>query len=213
MAGTGQAAGSGGQRERPAGGECAPAEPLPPPADEPPAGSGAPPPLERIVEAMLFIGGPPLTPARAAEAVRGLNAQQFRDAIGYLNRDYRRQGRPYRVQARDQGYQLTLVPSYRGVLDRLYGSVREARLSPAALDALALVAYRQPVTRQEVESMRGVDSAAPLRHLVRLGLVALQRGGAGGPREVCYVTTPRFLKAFGLRSLDDLPRTAELHRI
>jgi segregation and condensation protein B len=132
--------------------------------------------------------------------------------VEVLNRDYRRQGRPYRVQTREQGYELVLLPRYRGVLDRLYGSVREARLSPSALDVLALVAYRQPVTRQEVESLRGLDSGSPLRQLVRLGLVAVQRGEAG-QREVAYGTTPRFLKLFQLQSLDDLPRTLDLQQL
>jgi segregation and condensation protein B len=176
------------------------------------AAEGTPPPVHRIVEAMLFVGGPPLTAVRAGEAVRGLGAEQLRQVVDVLNRDYRRQGRPYRVQRRDQGYELVLLPRYRGVLDRLYGSVREARLSPAALDVLALVAYRQPVTRQEVESLRGLDSGAALRQLVRLGLVAVQRGEADR-REVAYSTTPRFLKLFGLRSLDDLPRTLDLQQL
>jgi segregation and condensation protein B len=98
------------------------------------------------------------------------------------------------------------------VVDRLYGSMREARLSQAALDVLALVAYRQPVTKQEVESLRGAESGGVLRQLVRLGLVAVQRGEAG-QREVSYGTTPRFLTLFQLRSLDDLPRTQDLQQL
>ena len=90
------------------------------------------------------------------------------------------------------------------MLDRLYGSLREARLSPAALDVLSLVAYRQPVTRQEVENLRGVECASVLRHLVRFGLISLQRG-QDKPGEVCYSTTSRFLQMFQLRSLEDLP--------
>jgi segregation and condensation protein B len=176
------------------------------------AGGAAPPPLVRVVEALLFVGGPPLTAERACEAVRGLTPAAFAQAVDALNRDYRRQGRPYRAQVRDRGYELALQPRYRGVLDRLYGSTREARLSPAALDVLALVAYRQPIDRPEVESLRGCDSAGPLRQLVRLGLVAVQRGEADR-REVHYGTTPRFLTLFGLRSLDDLPRTQELERL
>src|SRR5262249_48932742 len=124
----------------------------------------------------------------------------------------RAEGRPCRIQARDQGYELTLLPRYRGVMDLLYGPTREARLSPAALDVLALVAYRQPVTRSEVESRRGGDCGSPLRQLVRLGLVAVQRGDAG-QREACYATTARFLNLFGLNSLDDLPRTQDLQRL
>ncbi len=98
------------------------------------------------------------------------------------------------------------------MLDRLYGSMREARLSPAALDVLALVAYRQPVTRQEVENLRGVECASALRQLVRFGLIALQRGQEK-PRDVCYSTTARFLQMFQLRSLEDLPRTQDLQKL
>jgi segregation and condensation protein B len=175
-------------------------------------GTETPPPMHRIIEAMLFIGGPPLTAVRAGEVIRSLTEEQLREVIAGLNRDYRRQGRPYRIQSRQQGFELALLGRYRSVLDNLYGSVREARLSPAAIDVLSLVAYRQPVTRQEVESLRGADSASPLRQIVRLGLVAVQRGDAGN-REVVYITTPRFLKLFHLTSLDDLPRTAELEKI
>lgn len=179
---------------------------------EEPGSVPAPPPLRRIVEAMLFVGGAPLTVERAAEAVRGLTAEQFREIIDGLNRDYRQQGRPYRIQMREQGYEFALQPRFRGVLDRLYGSTREARLSPAALDVLALVAYRQPITKQEVESLRGGESSSALRQLVRLGLIAVQRGEAN-QREVTYRTTSRFLSMFQLRSLDDLPRTQDLQKL
>jgi segregation and condensation protein B len=177
-----------------------------------PESESAPPPLRRIVEAMLFVGGAPLTPERAAEAVRGLSLEQFREIIDGLNRDYRQQGRPYRIQVREHGYELALQPRFRSVHERLYGSTREARLSPAALDVLALVAYRQPITRQDVEALRGAESASALRQLVRLGLVAVQRGESA-QRAVEYSTTSRFLALFQLRSLDDLPRTQDLQKL
>jgi segregation and condensation protein B len=174
--------------------------------------SAAPPPLARIIEALLFVGGAPLTAERAAEVVRGVTPEQFREVVDGLNRAYRQQGRPYRLQVREQGWVLTLQPSFRKVEERLYGSMREARLSPAALDVLALVAYCQPATRQEVESLRGAESGGGLRQLVRLGLIAVQRGESG-QREVVYSTTARFLALFGLRSLEDLPRTQDLQRM
>lgn len=177
-----------------------------------PSEGESPPPLRRIVEAMLFVGGAPLTAERAAEAVRDLTAEQFVEIIDGLNRDYRQQGRPYRIQVRERGYVLALQPRFRGVHERLYGSTREARLTPAALDALALVAYRQPITKQEVEALRGGESVGALRQLVRLGLIAVQRGQAE-QREVTYSTTSRFLSLFGLRSLDDLPRTQDLQKL
>jgi segregation and condensation protein B len=170
------------------------------------------PPLPRIVEAMLFIGGAPLTAAAACEAVRDLTPALFAGLLEGLNRDYRRQGRPYRIQPRDHGFELVLRPRFRGVMERLYGATREARLTPAALEVLALVAYRQPVGKNEIDSLRGGESATALRQLVRLGLAAVQRGDAD-QREALYQTTPRFLSAFHLRSLDDLPRTGDLHKL
>ena len=192
-----------------------PTAPSPPPLF--PGGERAeqatPPSPVRIIEALLFVGGPPLTAVRACEAVRGLTEQQFLEAIDTLNRDYRRQGRPYAIEAHGHGYLLTLRSKYRHVPEKLYGSVREARLSQAAVDVLALVAYRQPATKQEIDSVRGAESGGVLRQLVRRGLVAVTQRGEAGQREVKYGTTPRFLSLFGLRSLDDLPQTQDLQKL
>jgi segregation and condensation protein B len=182
-----------------------------PPGGEEDAPATPPAPL-RIVEAMLFVGGAPLTAARAGEVVRGLTAEQFVHAIDQLNHDYRRQNRPYLIQQQAPGYVLTLRPRYRPVLERLHGSPREARLSNAAVDVLALVAFRQPATKQEIDSLRGAESGALLRQLVRRGLIAMQRGDAEHP-EYFYSTTPRFLELFNLKSLEDLPRTQDLQQI
>jgi segregation and condensation protein B len=181
--------------------------------DTVPPAAAAPPPLPRIVEALLFVGGAPLTPERACETIRGLTPEQFRQAVEALNRAYRQQGRPYRVQVQERGYVLGLQSRYRPVLEKLYGTTRAARLSPAAIDALALVAYRQPATKQEIDSLRGADSGHLLRQLVRRGLVAVVHRGDSAQREVTYGTTPRFLELFRLRSLDDLPQTQDLQRL
>ena len=186
--------------------------------DVPPAPAAAPPasgpssPL-RIVEALLFVGGAPLTATRATEIIRGLSPEQFTEAVATLNSDYRRQGRPYTIQAQGQGYVLTLRPRFRGVLSKLYGTTREARLSPAAIDVLALVAYRQPATKLEIDSLRGVESGSLLRQLVRRGLIVVAQRGDAAQREVAYGTTARFLKLFGLTSLDDLLRTQDLQQL
>src|SRR5258707_1207077 len=79
----------------------------------------APPPMRRLVEALLFVAGAPLTAARAAEALRGVTAEQLAEVVEELNLDYRRQGRPYRVQPRDGGYEMALLPRYRSAADRL----------------------------------------------------------------------------------------------
>jgi segregation and condensation protein B len=178
-----------------------------------PATPAVPPPLPRIVEALLFVGGAPLTAERACDTIRGLTPAQFHEVVQNLHRDYRKQGRPYAIQTRDQGYVLTLRSRFRPVVEKLYGTNREARLSPAAIDVLSLVAYRQPATKQEVDSLRGAESGAILRQLVRRGLLAIVRRGEADQREVAYGTTARFLELFHLRSLDDLPQTQDLQRL
>jgi segregation and condensation protein B len=179
---------------------------------EPPQGD-APPPLHRLVEALLFVGGSPLTFTQAAAAIRGLTETQFAEALGTLQRDYRRQGRPYHIQPQGTGHVLVLRPLYRPVLEKLYGAARAARLSPQAVDVLALVAYRQPATKHEVDGVRGADSGALLRQLVRRGLITVVQGGDAPRRETAYGTTARFLELFGLTSLDELPQTQDLQQL
>ena len=175
--------------------------------------AGAPPPLPRLVEALLFVGGAPLTAARACETIRGLSEAQFAEAVAALNAEYRRQGRPYTIQAQGPGYVLTLRPRFRPVAEKLYGGPRAARLSPAAIDVLALVAYRQPATKQEIDTLRGSDCGGLLRQLVRRGLVAVVHRADADRREVSYGTTTRFLELFKLGSLDDLPQTQDLQKL
>ena len=175
--------------------------------------SANPPSLPHVLEALVFVGGAPLTAERAATAIRGLTSAQFTQAIAALNQDYRRQARPYFIQALGQGFSLALRPRFRQVVERLYGQTREARLSAPAIDVLSLVAYRQPVTKQEIDSIRGAESAALIRQLVRRNLIAVVQRGEAGRREVLYGTTPRFLELFQLGSLDDLPQTADLQRL
>lgn len=173
----------------------------------------APPAPLRIIEALLFIGGPPLTAARACEIVRGLTPEQFAQAIDELGHAYRRQARPYAVQPRGPGFVLALRPRFQRVVEKLHGGVREARLSTAAVDVLALVAYRQPATKAEIDSLRGGESGGLLRQLVRRGLLQVAYRGDASHKEVSYGTTARFLEMFGLQSLDDLPRTRDLQQL
>jgi len=172
-----------------------------------------PPSPEQIIEAMLFVGGHPLTAEAVCAAVRGLTRESFTTAIDSLTKRYRQQRRPYALLPRDDGFVLAITPTYRGLRDRLFGGPREARLSQPALDVLSVVAYRQPIGKVEVDTIRGTDSGSILRQLVRLGLVAVQHRAEAGIREVRYGTTPRFLTVFGLGSLDELPRLGDTAQV
>jgi segregation and condensation protein B len=173
-----------------------------------PAEPAVPPPPVRIIEALLFAGGQPLTAERAGAVVRGMTVELFRELIDDLGRTYRRQERPYTIHASEAGYVLTLRPRYRTLAERLNGAPREARLSKTTREVLALIAYKQPITRADIDGQRGSDSGAAVRQLVRLGLVAVAPG-ADAP----FVTTPRFLELFGLRSLDELPQTDDWQQL
>src|SRR5262245_2598303 len=107
----------------------------------------APPTPEQLIEAMLFVGGHPLSAAVACAAVRGLTSERFLIAVDSLTRLYRRQRRPYSIQARDDGFVLAVLPSFRPLRERLFGGPRETRLSQPALDVLSVGVYRQPVEK------------------------------------------------------------------
>lgn len=178
----------------------------PPPSDTPP------PSPEAIIEAMLFIGGPPLTTEKACSAIRGLTPEAFWDCVNGLIRKYRRQRRPYTIRHQDDGYTLVIRPEFRSLKERLHAGPREARLTQPALDVLSLVAYRQPIAKADLDALRGADSASLLRLLVRLGLITSSRQ----PRSeddsavtIAYSTTPRFLELFHLTSLGDLPHLGD----
>jgi len=178
------------------------AKPRPPARPEPPAALEP----EQILEAMLFVGGPPLNPDAVGQVIRGYTPDRVREALDALNRRYKAQNRPYAVVPRDAGFVLAVGPQFHGVRERLFGGPREARLTQPALDVLSLVAYRQPVARADLDASRGADSAAAVRQLVRLGLIAATRRGDA---DAGYGTTPRFLELFQLASLDDLPRLGD----
>jgi segregation and condensation protein B len=175
--------------------------------------SDVPPSPLQIIEAMLFIGGQPLMPAKACQIIRGLSINQFNESIEVLNRVYRLQNRPYHVVSAANGCTLAVRPRFRYLKERIYGGPREARLTQPALDVLALVAYRQPAVKAEIDAVRGADSGHVLRQLVRLGLIAVVHRAEAKQREVAYGTTQRFLDLFNLRALDDLPLTGDAQRL
>ncbi|MEQ8785016.1 MAG: SMC-Scp complex subunit ScpB [Pirellulaceae bacterium] len=167
-----------------------------------------------ILEAMLFVGHPhnqPLTSREVAALMRGVRPAEIDDLVRELNAEYDQQGCPYQIVSEGPGYRLTLRPAFAALRDRFYGRIREARLSQAAIDTLAIVAYNQPVTKDEVEQLRGRPSGAILGQLVRRELLRIERPEAR-PRKPRYFTTERFLDVFGLETINELPQSQELER-
>ena len=162
-----------------------------------------------IFEAMLFVGNSdnrPLTPRQAAELMRDVGIDEIPALVDELNRRYESQGSPFHVVGEADGYRLTLRGGFQPVRDRFYGRIRETRLSQAAVDVLALVAYQQPISGEEVGRLRGKPSSHILTQLVRRGLLRIERPDPKS-RSPHYRTTDRFLSLFNLDSLDELPRS------
>jgi segregation and condensation protein B len=161
------------------------------------------PDLDAFYEALLFIAERPLATAELAElgSVPKLQAEATLAALAEQLAD---DGRGLRIQHHDDAWQMVTAPEV-GARLAAYAAREEARLSPAALEALAVVAYRQPCTRGDVERVRGVDSDYVIRSLLHRRLV-VEVGRRDTPgRPVLFGTTFTFLERFGLTSLDDLP--------
>ena len=163
-------------------------------------------PLSVQVEAMLFVAAEPVTPAQLAAALdvaisvveRGLNELDASLA-----------GRGVRLQRHAGRVQLTTAPELAELVERFLGLEATSHLSRAALETLAIIAYQQPVTRPQIDSIRGVNSDSMMKSLLNKGLI-LESGRADGPgRPILYSTTPEFLQHFGLSSILEMPPLAK----
>jgi segregation and condensation protein B len=162
------------------------------------------------VEAALVAADEPLTLRRLA-AVAGLaDAVEARRILERLRALYDQDGTAFQVEELAGGFQLLTRPEYHPWLARLRRAGAEVRLTAAARETLAIVAYRQPITRADVESIRGVQSSDMLHQLMEKGLVRIAGRDDSLGRPVLYATTRKFLQMFGLRSLRDLPQAQEL---
>jgi segregation and condensation protein B len=162
------------------------------------------------LEAALMIADEPL-PARKLAAVADLaDAAEARKLIDELMRLYDADGTAFQIEEIAGGYQLLTRPVYHPWLIRLRRSGNELRLSPAALETLAIVAYRQPIMRAEIEKVRGVQCGDILAQLMEKGLVRIAGRHDSLGRPMLYGSTKKFLQVFGLNSLKDLPEVEQL---
>ncbi|MBM4384607.1 MAG: SMC-Scp complex subunit ScpB [Deltaproteobacteria bacterium] len=167
---------------------------------------------KQLVEALIVAGGEPVSAARLAEIVPGLEASEVAGIVAELTREYEEQGRALEICEVAGGYQLRTSASVAPYLRALHRE-RALRLTRAALETLAVIAYRQPVTRAEVEHVRGVDAGPVLKSLVDRKLVRIAGHREVPGRPLVYATTKRFLEVFGLLKLDDLPTLREVEEL
>ncbi|MEO6709480.1 MAG: SMC-Scp complex subunit ScpB [Planctomycetota bacterium] len=168
--------------------------------------------LERAVAALLFASSEPLSNARIATVLEHTTPAHVAAALDRISARLVSSGLPFELVAIAGGWQLFSARDMADVVARFAKVKREDKVSPAALETLAVVAYRQPVTKAEIEAVRGVQVGPILRTLVDRGLVKVAGRSDDPGHALLYVTTRKFLDTFGLADLQDLPRDAELVR-
>jgi segregation and condensation protein B len=161
-----------------------------------------PPSASQLIEALLFVAGEPVTITQLARAIE-LPADSVELALAELALSYG--GRGIRLQRDGERVQLVSAPEAAAAVARFLGVEASTRLSPAALEVLAIVAYRQPLTRAQIEAIRGVDSSGVVRALLARDLISEAGRLESVGRPILYATTSLFLQQFGLTSLNDLP--------
>jgi segregation and condensation protein B len=169
--------------------------------------------LSRRVEAALMVSDRPVTAARLGEAVGGANVKTIRAAVRVLNDFYDQSERSFRIEELAGGYQLVTLPAHREVVAAMTRSKAQTRLTGAALETLAIIAYKQPILRAQLEAIRGVACGEVLRSLMERRLVKIVGRSEEIGRPMLYGTTKAFLEWFGLAQLKDLPKIEDFARL
>ena len=167
--------------------------------------------VESVIEAVLFASDEPLSEARLANIVE-TGVRQIREHIKSLNDKYQANNNAFRIEQIAGGYQMLTLSPYNHWLQKLLRARSDSKLSPAALETLAIIAYKQPVMRADIEAIRGVAAGEMIRALCYKGLVKIVGRAEVLGRPMLYGTTRKFLELFGLNSLKDLPKNEDLKK-
>ncbi|MEW5993541.1 MAG: SMC-Scp complex subunit ScpB [Candidatus Zixiibacteriota bacterium] len=166
-----------------------------------------------IVEALILASPEPLPVRRITEVFDDMTPSKVTQAVAELNNRYMESGSAFRIRELAGGYQFYIIPEFTGYVDELLTRRRKLRLTRAALETLAIVAYRQPVTRTDIEHIRGVASDGVVQNLLEKKLITIKGRANTVGRPLQYATTDEFLKLFGLNNLEDLPKMSEIEEL
>ncbi|MXZ01599.1 SMC-Scp complex subunit ScpB [Candidatus Poribacteria bacterium] len=167
--------------------------------------------LKSILEAILFAASEPITLDQFQSALPGIGKRTIRKGLTALYDDYEEMGRSFRLVEIANGYQISSRPEYSEWIEKFYTRQVRVTLSPSALETLAIVAYKQPITRSDVATIRGVNSDSVLNSLLEKGLVRITGRKEG--RALLFSTTDDFLQQFGLKDASELPSLDEIDEL
>ena len=164
----------------------------------------------KIVEAVLFASDVPVESEKLCEIVVGTTFSELLDLIDCLNSEYAAEGRTFRIVEVAGGFQFETLPQYGSFIEKLFHSKSRPKLSRASLETLAIVAYKQPISRTEIDALRGVNSDGSIRTLHNRDLIEIKGRSDSVGKPMLYGTTREFLRYFGLKDIKDMPGADEL---
>ncbi len=169
--------------------------------------------LKKILESLLFVSETPLSSKKAASFLKDATEGEIQDAFTSLKEEINRMERSFQVVEVAEGFQLVTRPEHHKWAKELYKIISKTRLSKASMEALAIIAYKQPVTRAEVEAIRGVEVSNLVQSLLEKKMVRILGRAETPGRPLLYGTTHEFLIHFGLKDLSDLPKVSEIQEL
>jgi segregation and condensation protein B len=169
--------------------------------------------LKQILESLLFVSETPLSAKKVASFLKDAKEDEIEQAFQSLAGEIEGLGRSFQVVGVAQGYQLVTRSEYHRYAKELYKVISKTRLSKASLEALAIIAYKQPVTRAEVEAIRGVEVTNLIQSLLEKKMIRILGRAETPGRPLLYGTTHEFLIHFGLKDLSDLPKVSEIQEL
>lgn len=168
--------------------------------------------LKLIVESLLFASSDPLTPHQMRDLLPGRDLKEIKHVLQDLKNEYEEMNRSFHIKEVAKGYQFRSIPLYGQYIANMLSST-PSRLSKAALETLAIIAYKQPIIRQEIDRLRGVDVGGILRMLLKKGLIRIVGRKSLPGRPIIYGTTGKFLEVFDLKDLSSLPTLKEIEEL
>ncbi len=169
--------------------------------------------LKQVVEALLIATPEPLSESRFLQCIDTEIDVSLENIIEALSQDYQKSGRAFEIIQVAGGYQLVTKEDYQIYIKRMFAKSSRLRLSQAALETLSIIAYRQPVTRNDIDAIRGVNSDSPLRTLLERKLIQIRGRDEGQGRALLYRTTVEFLQYFGLNTIKEMPKLREIEEL
>ena len=168
--------------------------------------------IKNIIEALLFAARDPLTQAQVNNVFEP-DMPNLKETVYQLNKQYSKSGNAFTINKVAGGFQIVSKKKYEHFISKLFKKSGRLSLSIAAMDSLAIIAYKQPISRYEVEAIRGVDSSGVLKTLLNHELIKIKGRDIGPGRPLLYKTTSKFLEYFGLNRISDMPKLKEISEL